>query len=184
MFVADLKLGHYITVPPRVSFIAQSSAKILSSFQQSLLGPTRQFSKGGMYHPELYVLVFSALLPIPFWMYQRRYPQDKAKLISIPVILNGVAQIPPASAIKYSSWFGWWSKLNYLLSAALDSGTVMWIMVIFFCLKLPKSINPPQWWGNTVAIQFALYSFSWELPKPFIWLRSAVHYQMVLAMAC
>ncbi|KAH7098305.1 OPT-domain-containing protein [Auriculariales sp. MPI-PUGE-AT-0066] len=203
MFVADLKLGHYIKVPPRASFIAQSSATILSSFLQvgvkqwlfenvdgicrpgqkdrltcphnqvfytasaiwGLLGPTRQFGKGGMYHPELYALVFGALLPIPFWLYQRRYPQGKAKLISIPVILNGVAQIPPATAINYSSWFvvafifqyvvrrarfGWWSKFNYVLSAALDSGTVMGIMVIFFCLQLPKSISPPQWWGNTV----------------------------------
>lgn len=33
-FVSDLKLGHYIKVPPRASFIAQSSATILSSLIQ------------------------------------------------------------------------------------------------------------------------------------------------------
>lgn len=72
---------------------------------RGLLGPTRQFGKGALYHPELYALVFGAIIPIPFWLYQRRYPQSRAKLISVPVVLNGVSQIPPATGINYSSWF-------------------------------------------------------------------------------
>ena len=55
----------------------------------------------------------------------------------MPIVLNGVSQIPPATGINYSSWFivafafqyivrrqrfAWWSKFNYVTSAAIDSG--------------------------------------------------------------
>ncbi|EJD55068.1 OPT-domain-containing protein [Auricularia subglabra TFB-10046 SS5] len=202
-FVQDLKLGHYIKVPPRATFIVQSTATIIASFVQvsvktwifnnvenicnphqpdsftcphnqvfytasmiwGLIGPGRQFGKGSIYHPELYALAFGAVLPVPFWLWQRKYPQSRVKYVSIPVIVNGVSQIPPATGINYSSWFivafvfqylvrrrrfAWWSKYNYVLSAALDSGTVVAILVIFFCLQFPKGINQPQWWGTTV----------------------------------
>ncbi|KZV85839.1 OPT-domain-containing protein [Exidia glandulosa HHB12029] len=208
-FVQDLKLGHYIKVPPRASFIVQSSATIIAAFVQvgvkqwmfanvedickphqkdaltcphtkvfftasaiwGLIGPTRQFGKGSLYHPELYALVFGALIPLPFWLWQRKYPQSRVKLISMPIVLNGVSQIPPATGINYSSWFlvafvfqyvvrrtrfAWWSKFNYVLSSALDSGTVVAIIAIFFCLQFPKGIKQPQWWGNNVYLNTRL----------------------------
>lgn len=47
--------------------------------------------------------------------------------------------------------FQWWSKFNYVTSAALDSGTLLSLIFIFFTLQTPKggtlSLN---WWGNTV----------------------------------
>ena len=47
----------------------------------------------------------------------------------------------------------WWSKFNYVTSAALDSGTVLSLITIFFTLQFPKgggiSLN---WWGNSVYI--------------------------------
>ena len=61
-----------------------------------------------------------------------------------PIILNGVSYIPPAVGINFSSWFlvgfifqyvirkrniTWWSKFNYITSAALDTGE--WH--VFFC---------------------------------------------------
>ncbi|THH17147.1 hypothetical protein EW146_g3619 [Bondarzewia mesenterica] len=89
---------------------------------------------------------------------------------SSPVILNGTGLIPPATAINYVPWaivgfifqyvirrrhFSWWTKYNYVLSAALDSGLAMSILVIFFCLQFPRNgtigLNTIQsWWGNTV----------------------------------
>ena len=32
--------------------------------------------------------------------------------------------------------FAWWSKFNYVLSSALDSGTVISIMIVFFILQV------------------------------------------------
>lgn len=72
---------------------------------RGVIGPTRQFGPHALYKPELYALVAGALLPIPFWLWQRRYPQSWLKYFSMPVLLNGPGSIPPALGINYSSWF-------------------------------------------------------------------------------
>lgn len=138
-----------------------------------LIGPAKQFGTGSLYHPHLYAIVVGAFLPVPFFLWQRRYPSSWARYVSTPVILNGVSSIPPATGINYSSWFAvgfvfqylirkrnfaWWSKFNYVLSSALDSGTVIAVMVIFFTLQFPRggSINV-NWWGNQVFQASALF---------------------------
>lgn len=88
---------------------------------------------------------------------------------SFPVIFSGTGLIPPASAVNYVPWaivgflfnfvirrrhFSWWTKYNYVLSAALDSGVAVSVVVIFFCLQFPKNggigVGVQNWWGNTV----------------------------------
>ncbi|KDQ13233.1 hypothetical protein BOTBODRAFT_66951 [Botryobasidium botryosum FD-172 SS1] len=203
-FVQDLKLGHYIKVPPRATFVAQAVATILASLTQvgveeflfanvpdicdihqknhltcphsnvyftasvvwGLIGPKRLFGRGATYHVHLYALLIGALLPVPFWLWQRRYPKTWLKHVNIPVLLNGPTFLPPATGINYSSWFvvafifqylirrrnfRWWSKFNYIMSAALDIGTVMSVIVIFLVLQLPDNGNlNVNWWGNNV----------------------------------
>ncbi|KAJ7188821.1 OPT oligopeptide transporter protein-domain-containing protein [Mycena filopes] len=210
-FIQDLKLGHYVKVPPRASFLVQLVGTVVAAFLQvgvktwifsnvedicnddqksqltcphnqvfftasviwGLIGPSRQFGVQSIYHPHVYALAIGAVLPLPFWFWQRRYPNSWIKYISTPVILNGVSGIPPATGINYSAWFAvgaifqyfirkrnfaWWSKFNYVTSAALDSGTVISLMVIFFTLQFPKdgkiSVN---WWGNSVYKNTADY---------------------------
>jgi len=94
---------------------------------------------------------------------------------SIPVILSGTGNIPPANAVNYVTWaivgflfqyvirrrhFSWWTKYNYVLSAALDSGVAVAAVLIFFILQYPKggSIgenNIALWWGNNVYAETA-----------------------------
>ena len=96
-------------------------------------------------------MIIGAFLPVPFWLWQRRHRNSWVRYIHTPIILNGVSFIPPATGINYSSWFfvgwvfqyyvrrrsfGWWSKFNYLTSAAMDSGTVLAVVVIFFTLQV------------------------------------------------
>ncbi|KAK1235811.1 hypothetical protein PQX77_000945 [Marasmius sp. AFHP31] len=211
-FVQDLKLGHYVKVPPRATFIVQLVATILAAFVQvgvktwifdyvpdicsreqtsnltcphnqvfftasavwGLIGPTRQFGTGSPYHPHLYAIAIGAFLPLPFYFWQRRYPNSWVKYISIPVILNGVSAIPPATGINYSSWFivgfvfqylirkrsfAWWAKFNYVTSAALDCGSVLSLIFIFFTLQFPKNGKIDiDWWGNRVYTQTADYA--------------------------
>ena len=203
-FVQDLKLGHYIKVPPRATFLAQLVATVLAAFVQigvkqwifanvvdickptqssfltcphnqvfftasaiwGLIGPSRQFGVSSIYHPQLYAIIVGVFLPLPFWLYARRYPQSWVRWVSTPVILNGVSAIPPATGINYSSWFlvgfifqylirkrnfAWWSKFNYITSAAMDSGTVISLIFIFFTLQFPKGDTiQVKWWGNEV----------------------------------
>lgn len=119
--------------------------------RRGLIGPSRQFGSGSIYHPELYALIIGAFLPLPFWYYQRRWPNSWNKWISTPVVLNSVQYIPPATGINYSSWFvtgfifqywvrkrnfAWWSKFNYVTAAALDSGTLVCLLFIFFTLQV------------------------------------------------
>lgn len=94
------------------------------------------------------------------------------------MILNGVSYIPPAGGINYSAWFAtgfvfqylvrkrnfaWWSKFNYVTSAALDSGkhvpsigtsacpdnnplgTILSAIVIFFTLAVSVIIKHLRW---------------------------------------
>jgi hypothetical protein len=177
-----------------------------------LIGPTRQFGPGTLYHGHLYALIVGAFLPIPFWLWQRYYPKTRLRYINIPVILNGPTYIPPARGINYSSWFltgfifrefflflchtglwtrpvfanflpisaefyvrrrnfRWWAKFNYVLSAALDSGTIIALVVIFLTLQLPftnsksGSLNV-KWWGNTVIDKSEFYLSS-SYREPF-----------------
>lgn len=131
---------------------------------RGLIGPARQFGTGSVYHPHLYAIIAGVFLPIPFWLYQRRYPSSWVRYVSIPVILTGVSKIPPSTGINYSAWFlvgfvfqflvrrknfAWWGKFNYVLSSALDSGAVIGVIVIFFTLQFPKS-RDLMWWGNLV----------------------------------
>jgi OPT family oligopeptide transporter len=203
-FVQDLKLGHYIKIPPRATFTVQLISTVIAAFVQvgvkqwifanvpdicqpeqrsqltcphnqvfytasavwGLIGPTRQFGAGSIYHPHLYALIIGVFLPVPFWLYQRRYPNSWVRYVSTPVILTGVSAIPPATGINYSSWFAvgfifqylirkrnfaWWAKFNYVTSAALDCGTVISLLIIFFTLQFPKGGSIVlNWWGNTV----------------------------------
>ena len=124
---------------------------LLTIVCRGLVGPTRQFGKGSIYHPHLYAIIAGVFLPIPFYLWKRRYPNSWARYVSTPVVFAGLAAIPPATGINYSSWFlvafifqylvrkknfAWWSKFNYVLSSALDSGTVIAIMLIFFALQV------------------------------------------------
>ncbi len=131
------------------------------------IGPARMFGSDSIYRPMYWAMLFGALIPIPFWLLARRFPRSFIRYISWPVIFAGVSYIPPASGINYSAWFTvgfifqylvrkynfrWWSKYNFVLAAALDSGTIISTIVVFFALLLPKNGSLQlQWWGNEVA---------------------------------
>ncbi|WWC88117.1 OPT family small oligopeptide transporter [Kwoniella dendrophila CBS 6074] len=200
-FIQDQKLGHYMKIPPRATFVAQITATVIACFIQSatkelmfakipdicaagqkslltcastkvfftssiiwgLIGPERLFSKGSLYYPQTYALIAGAIIPIPFWLWVRKYPKSIFRNLNFPIIFSGALFIPPATGVNYSSWlltgfifqfwvrrkkFAWWSKYNYVLSAALDIGTALSAIAIFLFLGLPgASVN---WWGNTV----------------------------------
>ena len=211
-FVQDLKLGHYVKLPPRATFLVQLVATTLVGLLQvgvkewmfvnipdicqpnqkdaltcphnqvlyttsaiwGLIGPARQFGTDSIYHPQLYAIAIGAVLPLPFWLWQRKWPNKWNRFVNLPIVLNGIGLIPPATGINYSSWFlvgfifqflvrrrnfVWWSKFNYVLTAAFDCGTVLSVLFIFFTLQFPKGGFFVNWWGNTVYTRSAFLSF-------------------------
>ncbi|KAA1468333.1 OPT oligopeptide transporter [Dentipellis sp. KUC8613] len=227
-FTSDMKLGHYMKVPPRTMFWCQIVASVVAGTVQlavqiwmfghidgiceptqkdhfvcanaetfyvasivfGVIGPQRQFSSGQVYQRVTFVtsptsssmLIFStfsgltwfflvgAVAPIIGWAINKRWPSSFFRYINVPVILSGTDWIPPATAVNYIPWaivgfifnyvirkrhFGWWAKYNYVLSAALDCGTAIGTLLVFFCLQYPRhgdiGKNTIQsWWGNTV----------------------------------
>ncbi|KDQ52977.1 hypothetical protein JAAARDRAFT_137861, partial [Jaapia argillacea MUCL 33604] len=115
-----------------------------------------------------FFFLIGAVAPIIPWLINKRYPNSFFKYIN-PIIFNGTSGIPPATAINYVPWavvgfifqyvirrrhFSWWTKYNYVLSAGLNAGLAISVLVIFFCLQYPKHGKIGEnsiagWWGNT-----------------------------------
>jgi OPT family small oligopeptide transporter len=105
-----------------------------------VISPKLQFSKGQLFYPLTFFFLIGAILPVIPWSITRRYPNSFFKYVNLPVVFNGTAYIPPATAVNYISWalvgfifqyvirrrhFSWWTKYNYVLSAGLDAGVAV-----------------------------------------------------------
>ncbi|KAI0776985.1 OPT oligopeptide transporter [Trametes elegans] len=142
-----------------------------------VIGPQRQFSHGQIYYGLLFFFLAGAAAPAVVYALSLRWPNSFLRYVNFPVILNGTSYIPPASALNYVPWaivgfvfnyvirrrhFSWWTKYNYILSAGLDSGVAVSIIVVYFALQYPDNgaigLNTIQaWWGNTVSVNTADY---------------------------
>jgi len=125
-----------------------------------VIGPRRIFVDG-LYWPLLLLFPVGLLLPIPFYFLQKRVPI--LHKINIPVMLGGVAWIPPATGLNFLSWaivcwtfnkavrerfHDWWSKYTMVLSAALDSGMAICLLLVF-AITISTGLTP-SWWGTEV----------------------------------
>ncbi|KAJ4485254.1 OPT oligopeptide transporter [Lentinula aciculospora] len=125
----------------------------------SAIGPNRMFSQG-MYSPLLFFFLIGALAPIISWLVDKRYPNSFFKYVN-PVLFNGTQLLPPATGINYVPWAIVGFLFQYLirrsawkisvdvLSAALDSGLAISVIVIYFSYIGQNTIL--SWWGNTVS---------------------------------
>ncbi|KAF7791994.1 hypothetical protein EIP86_003021 [Pleurotus ostreatoroseus] len=151
-----------------------------------VIGPQRQFSRGQIYYGLLFFFPIGFILPVLGFAATRWWPNSFMRYVNFPVIFNGTGLIPPATAVNYVPWtivgfifnyvirkhrFSWWTKYNYVLSAALDSGVAISAVVIFFALQFPRDGNVGKttiqsWWGNTVSFKNADGTSAplWKLP--------------------
>ncbi|EHL01882.1 putative Sexual differentiation process protein isp4 [Glarea lozoyensis 74030] len=128
-----------------------------------VIGPERIFGSNGIYNCMMYFFILGLVCPILVWLAARKWPNSILRYVSTPVIFGGTAYIPPATVMIYASWGfvgtmfnkvikgrhpGWWTEYTYITSAALDSGTIICVLLIFFALQLPDKVSPPQWWGG------------------------------------
>ncbi|OSC97088.1 OPT oligopeptide transporter [Trametes coccinea BRFM310] len=140
-----------------------------------VIGPARQFSPGQIYYGLVFFFLIGVVCPVVGYLITLKWPNSFMKYVNFPVIFSGTGLIPPATASNYVPWsivgfifnyvirrrhFSWWTKYNYVLSAALDSGVAVSAILIFFILQYPDNNgigkNTIQtWWGNTVSFNNA-----------------------------
>jgi OPT family small oligopeptide transporter len=200
-FASDLKIGHYMKIPPRTLFWSQLLATIIGAIVQvavlywmlfnvsnicsvhqpdhficpgsntfftasiiwGAIGPARIFGPGQEYSSLMWGFLVGAAAPIPFYFLAKKYPHSLFKYVNAPVFFAGLGNVPPATGINFTMWafvgfifqfvirrraFNWWSKYNYVLSAAMDSGLAISGIIIFFAVQY-KSIEV-DWWGNNI----------------------------------
>lgn len=147
--------SHYTCPQAHVFFTA--------SIIWGVIGPERIFGTKGIYHPMMYFFLIGLIAPIAIWLLAKKFPRSNLRYVSTPIIFGGTAYIPPATIMTYATWGfvgtmfnkvikgrhpGWWTEYNYITSAALDSGTIICILFIFFVLQLPDKVTAPKWWGG------------------------------------
>ncbi|GAA5807762.1 hypothetical protein MFLAVUS_001139 [Mucor flavus] len=207
----DLKIGHYLKVPPRMTFLHQmlgtavgcvfnyivnnaitkNEREILldpvgnqfwngatpqtinsAAITWGAIGPMAMFGPSTQYYIFLWAFVIGFVLPVPGWLLNRKFPKAGFHYINIPMILYGLVLMPGTNTSwitfsfiimlvtqgyvkrRYSAWF---ARHNYLISAALDSGTSL--MVFFVSIALYGGASGvayefPTWWGNRADIKY------------------------------
>ncbi|KAI8576592.1 hypothetical protein K450DRAFT_256344 [Umbelopsis ramanniana AG] len=143
-----------------------SSIFYASSIIWGAVGPARLFGPDSQFPGMNWAFLVGIVLPLPFWFLYKRFPKSKIpwKMVNVPVILGGAGfapQVPTNILITsficgfvsqfylYRRHHSWWAKYNYVLSAALDSGTFICSLFIFICINgINSSVHFPTWAGN------------------------------------
>ncbi|XP_020205598.1 oligopeptide transporter 7 [Cajanus cajan] len=150
-------------LPPGSSWTCPSDHVFYdASVIMGLIGPRRIFGDLGHYSAINWFFLAGAIVPIIVWLAHKAFPNKQwIRLVNIPVILTGVAQMPPATPVNYTSWVlvgfasgfvayrynrGWWSRHNYVLSGGLDAGLAFMGVLLYICLGM-QQINL-NWWGS------------------------------------
>ncbi|KAL9008099.1 MAG: hypothetical protein Q9173_006740 [Seirophora scorigena] len=206
-FSSDLKLGHYMKIPPKLLFQVQMFATLVSSFTQigvlnwmfanmpslcspdaingfscplarvhfngsilwGVVGPHRFFGPGALYRPLIWFFLIGAIAPMIIFAVGRKKPLNSIwRKINLPVLFGSLSWIPPATGLNFSIWAvvcfvfnsvlrrrkpEWWGKYSMTLSAALDSGLAIGVVVIFFGFVFPGWMKGFSWWGTEVYKQ-------------------------------
>ncbi|RXW16964.1 hypothetical protein EST38_g8896 [Candolleomyces aberdarensis] len=112
-----------------------------------VIGPGLLFTRNQIYYGLSFFFLIGAACPVLLWLITKRYPKTVLNYLNFPLIFTGVGQIPPATAVNFVPWalvgftfqyvirrkhFSYWTKYNYVLSAALDAGTAIGIITIYF----------------------------------------------------
>ncbi|KAI4274893.1 MAG: hypothetical protein LQ337_003597 [Flavoplaca oasis] len=206
-FSSDLKLGHYMKIPPKLLFQVQMFATLVSSFTQigvlnwmfanipslcqpdaingfscplarvhfngsilwGVVGPHRFFGAGALYQPLIWFFLVGAVAPILVYVIARKRPMNSIwRKINLPVLFGSLSWIPPATGLNFSVWAvvcfifnsvirrrkpEWWGKYTMTLSAGLDSGLAIGVVVIFFGIIFPGWMEGFSWWGIEIYKQ-------------------------------
>ena len=129
------------------------------------IGPEKVFGHSGQYKLLLWGWFFGAALVVVFWLAVRRFKGAgwlrnfhpvtfcMGSLNLAPYSFSYFWPAVPAAWLSWvyvrGRWLGFWSKYNFVLSAAWSAGVAVSAVVIFFAVKLPGA--EIDWWGNSIT---------------------------------
>ncbi|KAK6603272.1 oligopeptide transporter 4 [Botrytis cinerea] len=178
-FSSDLKLGHYMKIPPRILFSVQMAATIVSSMTQigvlnwmfaNVPGICTPQAINGFVCPLARVhfngsILWGVVGPGEFFGPDATYralhskEDQPSRLIWLSIMDS------PATGLNFSVWAlvcylfnyvikkrhsAWWAKYTMTLSAALDSGLAFGLVVVFFGFIYPGWMDNFKWWGTEI----------------------------------
>ncbi|KAK5656720.1 hypothetical protein OQA88_4268 [Cercophora sp. LCS_1] len=200
-FSNDLKLAHYLKIPPRFTFWAQMVPTVVSTFISvgilqyqvnikdvctpdapfrftcpgvntfftaavfwGTVGPRKIWGIGGQYVTTLVGFPIGVAIVVFFYVLSLKWPKNPIIRNAHPVVMMGgalawapfnMAYLWPAVPVAAFSWLylknrflSFWSKYNFVTSAAFSCAIAISGIVIFFALQISEiEIN---WWGNSV----------------------------------
>lgn len=127
-----------------------------------LIGPRRMFGDLGLYSAVNWFFLVGAIAPFLVWLAHKAFPDKEwIRLVNMPVLLGAIVNMPPATAVNYTSWIivafisgfvafryrrDWWKRHNYILSGALDAGLAFMGVLLYICLGM-EDISL-KWWGS------------------------------------
>ncbi|KAI3834424.1 hypothetical protein MKX03_032535 [Papaver bracteatum] len=151
-----------------------------------LVGPRRIFGDLGSYSAINWFFLAGAVAPLLVWLAHKTFPsQQWIRLITVPVLLDGMANMPPATAVNYTSCIfiaflsgfvayryhrNWWKRHNYVLSGALDAGLAF--MAVLLHAFLGSNHIRLDWWGASsdgCSLASCPRHFRRSLPNPLIY---------------
>ncbi|KAK3372999.1 OPT oligopeptide transporter protein-domain-containing protein [Lasiosphaeria ovina] len=200
-FSSDLKLAHYLKIPPRFTFFAQMVPTLTSTlisiavlqyqvhiegictkdapfrftcpgpntfFTAAVLwgtvGPRKIWGVGGQYASTLVGFPLGIVIVVFFFYLNRKWPRNSILRNTHPVVMiagalswspYNLVYLWPAVPVSAFSWLylkkrflPFWSKYNYVTSAAFSCAIAISGIVIFFALQLSEI--ELDWWGNSV----------------------------------
>ncbi|KAG6527159.1 hypothetical protein ZIOFF_009253 [Zingiber officinale] len=137
-------------------------AMFITGVTWGLVGPSKTFYPDGMYSIVFIFALIGLVAPIPVWLLSQKYPEKKwIRLINFPLIFNAALVLPVGGMVGYWNWFivgllfnyfiyhkhrEWWTRYNYLLSAGLDAGSAVFVLLLSVSLQF-QNIYGANWWG-------------------------------------
>ncbi|KAI1874910.1 uncharacterized protein JN550_002339 [Neoarthrinium moseri] len=199
-FANDLKMAHYLHIPPWHTFAAQMVGTLISTFVATAvmqyqinienictpkapmrltcpgpstfftasvlwgtIGPIKVFGPEGQYGMLLLGFPLGAIMVVLYWLATKKWPSSRWLRQVHPVALwygglnwapYGFSYIWPSAPIAWLSWIyikprylAFWSKYNFVLSAAFSAGIAISGIVMFFTVGWYNV--DIEWWGTT-----------------------------------
>ncbi|KAI9155531.1 Sexual differentiation process protein isp4 [Paramyrothecium foliicola] len=131
------------------------------------VGPGRIWGPDGQYSEILIGFPLGVAIVIFFFVLSKKFPKWTwtRQIHPVAMMYGGIVWAPynmsyvwPSVPIAYFSWvflksrhLGFWSKYNFVLSAAWSCGIAVAGIIIFFSLQFTETEF--EWWGNTVSEQ-------------------------------